>query len=293
MLDFNQMLRTRVAYQSDSDAIPIARVEGITSAAIFMGGGVITGDVPLMNLDGWTWEENMVRPSRRPCAELPGRRWRRTRRWRRRRPRRRRAGGGAGHAGARQAADAGARVRRERQPARWTGTSSRWCRSFTKKQPFFVQAGNEDAIRDAIAWAERQGLNIVIRTSPAAAVATADLLKAKNVPVILSNILSMPQGEDTFHAANYQAAGLLVEGRRPVRVLERRLRQRAADSLPGGDVRGVGPQPGRGDQGADDQRREDLRRRQGRRHARGRQDRQSRGRHRAIRSRFGRAFSTW
>ena len=32
MLDFNQMLRTRVAYQSDSDAIPVARVEGITSA---------------------------------------------------------------------------------------------------------------------------------------------------------------------------------------------------------------------------------------------------------------------
>ena len=38
MLDLNQMLRTRVAYQSDSDAIPVARVEGITSAAIFMGG---------------------------------------------------------------------------------------------------------------------------------------------------------------------------------------------------------------------------------------------------------------
>ncbi len=41
MLDFNQMMRTRVAYQSDSDAIPVARVEGITSAGIFMTGGVI------------------------------------------------------------------------------------------------------------------------------------------------------------------------------------------------------------------------------------------------------------
>ena len=37
MLTFNQMLRTRVAYQSDSDAIPVARVEGITTAAIFPG----------------------------------------------------------------------------------------------------------------------------------------------------------------------------------------------------------------------------------------------------------------
>ncbi len=78
-----------------------------------------------------------------------------------------------------------------------------------KKQAFFISAGSEDAIRSAISWAERQGLNIVIRTGPMAAVATADLLKAKNVPVILNNVLSMPQGEDTFHAANYQAAGQL------------------------------------------------------------------------------------
>jgi imidazolonepropionase-like amidohydrolase len=81
----------------------------------------------------------------------------------------------------------------------------------TKKQPFFVQAGSEIAVRDALAWAERQGLNIVIRTGPAAAVATAELLKQKNVPVILSNVLTMPQGEDTFHAATYQAAGELAK----------------------------------------------------------------------------------
>ena len=30
---------------------------------------MITGDVPLMNLDGWTWEENMVRPM--PAWRLP------------------------------------------------------------------------------------------------------------------------------------------------------------------------------------------------------------------------------
>ena len=43
----------------------------------------------------------------------------------------------------------------------------------------------------------------------ARAVATADLLKAKNVPVILSTVLAMPQGEDAFHAATYQAPGIL------------------------------------------------------------------------------------
>jgi hypothetical protein len=78
-----------------------------------------------------------------------------------------------------------------------------------KQQAFYVQAGSADAIRQAIGWAERSGVNIVIRTSPASAVESAELLKQKNVPVILSNVLSMPQGEDTFHAATYQAPGLL------------------------------------------------------------------------------------
>ena len=45
---------TRAAYQLDGDAIAVARTEGITSAGIFPGGGIIGGEVPLMNLDGWT-----------------------------------------------------------------------------------------------------------------------------------------------------------------------------------------------------------------------------------------------
>jgi imidazolonepropionase-like amidohydrolase len=210
MLEFNQMLRTRVAYQSDSDAVPVARVDGITSAAIFMGNGTITGEVPLMNLDGWTWEENMVRPVAGLALNFPG-------------------GGGAGRGGGGGGGRGGgaggtggmAELERLLTAARAYGaTANRPIASMDwnleplvpivqKKQPFFVGAGSEQAIRDAVAWAERQGINIVIRTGPMAAVATADLLKAKNVPVILNNVLAIPQGEDTFHAANYQAAGQL------------------------------------------------------------------------------------
>ena len=208
MLDFNQMLRTRVAYQSDSDAIPIARVEGITSAAIFPGGGVIGGEVPLMNLDGWTWEENAVRPSAGMSLSFPA------------------AGGGGGGRGGGRGGGGGGGNTAERleqldalikQTRAYAANATRqmdWNLEplipiVQKQQPFFVQATTDGAVRDAIAWAERQDLAIVIRTSPATAVSSAALLKLKNVPVILSNVLSMPQGEDTFHAANYQAAGEL------------------------------------------------------------------------------------
>jgi imidazolonepropionase-like amidohydrolase len=208
MLDFNQMLRTRVAYQSDSIAIPVARIEGVTSAAIFMNGGTITGDVPLMNLDGWTWEENMVRPVTGLAMNFPG------------------AGGGGRGGGGGPGGGAGPgagrnpmleldRLIREAKayganPNRTTDWNLEALVPIVKKtQPMFVQAGTENAIRDAIAWAERSGVNIVIRTNPVAAVANAELLKAKNVPVILTNVLTMPQGEDQFHAANYQGAGEL------------------------------------------------------------------------------------
>jgi hypothetical protein len=202
MLPFNQMLRTRVAFQSDSDAVPVARVEGVTSAGIFMGGGVITGEVPLMNLDGWTWEENAVRPSAGLGLSFPGgggggR------------------GGGGGGGGGNQLQELDRLIDEARLYAKNPNRAVNWALEpfmpiLEKKQAFFTQAGNEAAVRSAVEWAERQGVNIVIRTSPATAVAMADLLRTKNVPVILSSILSMPAGnEDTFHAATYQAAGQL------------------------------------------------------------------------------------
>src|SRR5690606_36961284 len=57
MLEINAAARAQVAYQADSDAIPVARVNGVTSVAVLPGGGLIGGQAAVMNLDGWTWEE--------------------------------------------------------------------------------------------------------------------------------------------------------------------------------------------------------------------------------------------
>ena len=211
MLTFNQMLRTRVAYQSDSDAIPVARVEGITSAGIFPGGGVIGGEVPLMNLDGWTWEENTLNPAAGLAMSFPG------------------GGGGGGRGGGRGRGGGGGGANTQEQLRDLNDLLARarvymtnddrtmnwdlepFIPVLRKDVPMYVQAGNAQGISAAIAWAEEQDLNLVIRTSPAAAVESAQLLAIKNVPAIIGNVLSMPGGEDTFHAANYQAAGRLAE----------------------------------------------------------------------------------
>jgi imidazolonepropionase-like amidohydrolase len=62
MLEINASVKAQVAYQSDSDAIPVARVNGVTSVAVVPSGGLVGGQVAVMNLDGWTWEEATLLP---------------------------------------------------------------------------------------------------------------------------------------------------------------------------------------------------------------------------------------
>ena len=72
MLDLNPQLRTRVAYHAESDAIPVARANGITTVAVMPGGGTFGGEVAVMNLDGWTWEEATLKPNAGIDVQLPG-----------------------------------------------------------------------------------------------------------------------------------------------------------------------------------------------------------------------------
>ena len=69
--DWNQALRTRTAFQMDSDSVPVTRVEGITTIGVAPGGGVISGSMPVMNLDGWTWEEGTLRQSAGLVMTIP------------------------------------------------------------------------------------------------------------------------------------------------------------------------------------------------------------------------------
>ena len=77
-------------------------------------------------------------------------------------------------------------------------------------QPLFVVASSERDIRDAIAFADRAGIKIVI-TGGLESPLVAPLLKEKNIPVILGSVLTLPTREDFHHAATYRAAGELAQ----------------------------------------------------------------------------------
>jgi imidazolonepropionase-like amidohydrolase len=77
-----------------------------------------------------------------------------------------------------------------------------------RKLPLITAADREQDIRDAIAFADRAKVDIVI-AGGAEARYVAALLEEKNIPVILSDRLTMPAREDDFHASSYQLAGEL------------------------------------------------------------------------------------
>jgi imidazolonepropionase-like amidohydrolase len=215
MLDFNPQLRTVVAFHSDSEAIPVARANGVTTVAVFPSGGILGGEVAVMDLDGWTWEDNAVRPNAGISFQFPtiGR-----------------AGGFGGFFG-QQEQRPYEELKKERDEkldklarlfddARAYAKAAKGSRStdlvlealvpvVEKRLPLFTAASREQEIRDAVAFADRVGVNIVITGGQEAAL-VAPLLKEHGIPVILGPVLTLPTREDMFHASTYQLAGELV-----------------------------------------------------------------------------------
>jgi imidazolonepropionase-like amidohydrolase len=218
MLDYNPQLRTRVAYHAESDAIPVARANGITTVGVMPGGGIFGGEVAVMDLDGWTWEEATLKANAGITFNFPL------------------IGGGGGRGGGRGGIQAaGDRnyddMKRERdrkldelaqlfdqvrayakagpdKTVDWTLDAL--VPVVERRLPLVTTVNRAQDIRDAVAFADRVKVNLVISGGTEANVVAA-LLKEKNIPVILGNILSVPVNEDAFHAETYQLAGELSQ----------------------------------------------------------------------------------
>ena len=213
MLDVNAAVKAQVAYKADSDAIAVARVNGITSVAVVPSGGIVGGQVAVMNLDGWTWEEATLQPVAGVSVQFPTLA-----------PR----GFGPQQGPARTFEDLtherDARIRaledliaRARAYATLPAAERRadWnlealVAVIEGRQPLFVQANAESDIRDAVAFGDRARVRVVI-TGGLEAPLVATLLKERNVPVILGSVLTLPTREDAHHAATYRAAGELAQ----------------------------------------------------------------------------------
>jgi imidazolonepropionase-like amidohydrolase len=179
----------------------------------------MAGELAVMNLDGWTWEEATLRANAGIVFNFPS------------------LAGGGGRGGRGGAPPAGGQertfddIRRERdrrldEVMRMLDNARAYAKAGADKTvdltlealvpvverrlPLIVSVVREQDIKDAVAFADRAKVNIVI-SGGTEAIYAAPLLKEKNIPVILGNVLAMPTREDNFHASTYQLAGELAQ----------------------------------------------------------------------------------
>jgi imidazolonepropionase-like amidohydrolase len=230
--EFMPQLRALVAVNPDSEHFPVSRVNGITSAMTLPmagggrgggGGQIISGQAALIHTDGWTWEDMEINRSAAMYLNFPS------------------LGGRGGRGGgvpdntleAPQAAETGgagaqrtyldqiakinaffddARNYQKAKAANEPGLRhdlkfEAMLPVLEGKEPMAVSAARANAIHDAITFADKQNIKIVI-LEPREIGKAGGELKAKNIPVILGPLLALPDGED---APYDQAMSLALE----------------------------------------------------------------------------------
>jgi imidazolonepropionase-like amidohydrolase len=187
-----------------SEHIPVIRANGITTVMTIPEGGMIDGQAALMHLDGWTWQEMAVMPSAAMHVNFPvlgavppG-------------PRPPRP---VAFAEQKRVYDTKLRELHEffeqtRRYQKAKGAASADFQPDLKfeamlpvlegKLPVMVTAVRERAIRDAILFAARERIHIVLAGVREPGNLLAEL-KAKNIPVILGPTLALPLEEDSAY----------------------------------------------------------------------------------------------
>ena len=224
MGQFMPQLRAIVAVNPDSQHFPVSRVNGITSAVTYprLGGGgnqVIAGQAALLHTDGWTWEEMSVNQGAAMYMIFPtlrvvpdnGRGGR---------------GGGRGRGGDLPSTytEAKRKYQQEIETIHEFFENARRYRLakdgkapdfevdlkfeamqpvLDGKMPLAVQATRQRAILDAVAFAEREKVKLVI-VNPRELGEAAAVLKEKEIPVIFGPTLSLPLNNDDAYDAPFK-----------------------------------------------------------------------------------------
>ena len=204
--DFNPQLRTIIAINPGSEHIGVTRASGITASVVVPSGGFIGGQASIVHLDGWTWEEMAVEKSAAMQMRLPsieagfgGR------------------GGGRGFGAARRPfAEVKRRYDEQMQQVRLFFEQARAYQMrkanpvlgfkpdlrleamipvLEGKKPLMIVAEKERGIRDALAFAEREKIKIVLAGAREVDPFLEELAK-KNIPVVLPDLYQVPMEED-------------------------------------------------------------------------------------------------
>jgi imidazolonepropionase-like amidohydrolase len=216
---FKPQLRAATAVNPASEHIPVTRANGITSVITSPGGGIVAGQCVLMHLNGWTMEDMAVRASAAMRLEYPNIRT----------PNRFAAAETPGRASAytdakkryeqqlRELDDFMESARRYRQAKTAAGPDfetdlklEAMIPVLDGKVPMLIRADKEKTIKEAIAFADKQKVHMILERGEEAWKVAGEL-KAHNIPVILPPTLRLPDEEDDPYDKPFSIPGELYK----------------------------------------------------------------------------------
>jgi len=221
MGSINAALRAEVAINHDSYLLPTSIAGGVLSAHVMPNGGLIQGTSAVVNLDGWSWEEMVIRSPVGMHIEFPA-----------------------------AAVDdennddlktienilALARHHQQAMQAAADGDAPAPARNhqlealaplLNGEQALYLRANRYDVMEKALDWAADQGFEKVVLMANPDVQYLADRLANDGIPVILRNVYAMP----TRRWEAYDMAFVA-----PARLAEAGVRFAIADSGSGMDI---------------------------------------------------------
>ncbi|HSR53339.1 MAG TPA: amidohydrolase family protein, partial [Acidobacteriota bacterium] len=217
MGDWNPDIDVHLAVRAASTHIPVSRSGGISHAVVMPEGGILAGTSALIRLDGWTWEEMAAVPRHSMTVQWEG------------------GGGFFGFFGGGQSLEE--RKKQSEEKAEQLEDYFKSAEAYLKakaetgvvegsweydpklealkpvldgEMPLYVAANSYYAIEDAMEWALKRELRLVIVGGRDAAL-VADKLARQQVPVVLTSVASDPVRDDDPYDARYAAPAFLEE----------------------------------------------------------------------------------
>jgi imidazolonepropionase-like amidohydrolase len=194
---FNPNATAHKAFNPDSELIPVTRSNGVLLALAAPVGGLFSGQSSLMKLSGWTWEEMLLKPQVAMHVDWP----------------RARDDGSELARITKLIEDARAYKSARDADEDLTPFDIRWESMqpmLAGKQPLMVQADELVEIQSAVAFAAEHKLRLIIFGGYDAPRCAA-LLKAHNIPVIVSSVHRLPLRRDDPYDASYTLPNRLRE----------------------------------------------------------------------------------
>ena len=259
----NPDIRVEVAVNPSSEAIPVTRANGVLFALTVPQGSLLRGTSALLRLDGWTWEEMTLRAPvgmhlTWPRVSVPTGWWEpkkseediRKEKEEALKDLKKAIEAGRAYLKAKRAAAEG-----KAQPPEMDTKSEAMIPLLEGRIPMIVDANDVRQIKDAVEWAEKEKIPLIL-SGARDGWRVAELLAKKHVPVILGPVLSVPSREDEpydtayTNAAKLREAGVLIAfsagGASNVRILPYQAAMAAAFGLPKNEaLRGVTLYPAR------------------------------------------------